>query len=751
MLKTRHGLMWMAASFLSLSWCGHLTAESWSFAPADDAFDPAAGFDLRSLNEHVAGETGFIKRSPDGNDFVLGNGKPAHFWAMNIGTGADKDDDLTHEARFLAKRGVNLVRIFLNLDPDMKLNPNAGVDEVNRAQIEKAWRTEAAMKKEGIYTLISPFWPTAKVAPSWNIPGHQSLWGVLFTDSTLQKGYHAWLKALFTEPNPHTGIPLAKDPAVAVIQVVNEDSLLFWTMVGFYNEKGEPYDQMRTKFATWAVKKHGSLAKALADWGNTAAPGDASDQNQLGFLQVWETTSNPGGPKGARVADQIEFITETQRDFYHATETYMREELGCKQLINASNWRPAEPVTQFDAERYSYSSNEVMAVNRYMSTTHLGPDGGWAIDVGDRYSNLSCTLSPTSLPLCAKQPVGFPFIITESSWVMPNLYQSEGPMMIAAYSALTGVSGYFWFTSGSRNWDDAVWPWGKCYKWNGSTPMEVGQFPAAALMFREGDITRGKVAVHEERGLSDIWTGKSPILAEEAGYDPNRDANLPASSSIKTTVNPMAFLVGRVEVVYGGNPAKSTVADLSHFIDAEKKTISSITGQEHIDYGRGLCTVDAPKAQGAAGFLGAVGAVALGDVTISCTNHYATILVVSMDGNPIHTSAKLLVQIGTTCRPTDWKDHAEDFVVDDKTGRKESGFVVDSFGKVPWSVENGEGSLVVRNALLTQATALDANGMPSGEEAKISVDQGAVQVQLPEHALYLILSQTTKSGASSTR
>jgi hypothetical protein len=317
-------------------------------------------------------------------------------------------------------------------------------------------------------------------------------------------------------------------------------------------------------------------------------------------------------------------------------------------------------------------------------------------------------------------------------------------MMIAAYSALTGVSGYFWFTSGSRNWDAAVWPWGKCYKWNGSTPMEVGQFPAAALMFRQGDIARGKVAVHEERDLNDIWTGKSPILAEEAGYDPNRDANLPSTSSIKTTVDPMAFLVGRVEVAYGGNPAKNTVVDLSHYIDTTTKTISSITGQERIDYGRGLCTVDAPRAQGAAGFLGAVGRVILSDVTITCTNHYATIIVVSMDGKPIHSSARLLVQIGTTCRPTDWQDHAQDIVVDDKTGRTEPGYVVDSFGKVPWSVENGEGSIVIRNPLLTQASVLDANGMPSGDVATTSVDQAAVQVPLPEHALYLMVSQKTK-------
>ena len=41
--------------------------------------------------------------------------------------------------------------------------------------------------------------------------------------------YKSWLRRLYTEPNPYTGIPLKDDPAVAIIQIQNEDSLLFYT------------------------------------------------------------------------------------------------------------------------------------------------------------------------------------------------------------------------------------------------------------------------------------------------------------------------------------------------------------------------------------------------------------------------------------------------------------------------------------------------------------------------------------------
>ena len=53
------------------------------------------------------------------------------------------------------------------------------------------------------------------------------------------------------------------------------------------------------------------------------------------------------------------------------------------QLINAGNWRTADATRLNDAERWSYTANEVIAVNRYYDPVHLGPDRGWRIDRGD--------------------------------------------------------------------------------------------------------------------------------------------------------------------------------------------------------------------------------------------------------------------------------------------------------------------------------------------------------------------------------
>jgi hypothetical protein len=717
-------------------------ADGWAFAPPEDTFSADAQLDLRSLNEKVAGESGFVGLSKDGNHFVFGNGKPARFWCIN--GGAEKADDLAHEARFLAKHGVNMIRLHMQLSP----GDNSKVTDVNHKQIEQIWREVAAMKKEGIYCTISPYWASCGLKPSWGIQGHNEAWGVLFCDATLQSGYKAWLKALYTETNPLTGKSLAQDPAVAVIQLQNEDSLLFWTMIGFLNQKGQPYDELRKTFGDFAVKKYGSLDKAKAAWGGEAAPGDEFDKGLAGFYQVWEITNNPGGPKGERVADQIECWTRVMYDFNTAMQKYLREELGCKQLINAGNWRVADIIKQFDAERYSYTANQVMAVNRYMGGIHLGENCGWAIEPGSHFTNQSMTLDPTALAINTKQVVGHPMLITESDWVLPDLYQSEGPLLIASYSSLTGVDGYYWFASGSREWDTPIAPWGKFFKWEVSTPMGVGLFPAAALIYRNGYVKFGDTVVHEERELTDIWHEKMPIIAEEAGYDPNRDAAIPVKSSIKTTVNPLAFLAGRVEVVYGGDPVNSKVANLKKYIDEQKKIVTSTTGEEKLDYGNGLFTLNTPKAQAAAGFLNKAGTIKLDDVTITSTNPYATIMAVSLDGKALKDSSKVLVQIGTTQRTTGWQEHEEEFETDANTHAKVKGFRVDAIGANPWKVEDAHGTLVIKNAKLATATILDPNGMPAGEAQATSAD-GAYTLTLPPKALYVILGekQSEKSSA----
>jgi len=711
---------------------------TWAFTPARDAFASEALLDLRPLNEAAAGQAGFVRRSADGADFVLGDGTPARFWAITSFYKNERDAaKLAHHARWLAKRGVNMVRLFGNLNA----GEGSQLTDINTDERDGTWRAVAAFKKEGIYAMVMPFWShsiNGKHLAGWGVPGgDQPPSGLLFFDETMQRGYQAWLKQLLDPVNPHTGIRLADDPAIAVIQLQNEDSLLFWTAQGIV---GEQLRRLEKRFGDFLAAKHGSLAQAFAAWG-TAEPSDLQFQDngvddatagRAALYITWELTQTRTGYKARRLADQLQFLGETMHAFNAGMAKYLREELGCKQLINAGNWKTADEVRLNDVERWSYTAADVVAVNRYYTGIHTGPRSGWDFDAGDLFTDASALLDPRSSPLNIKQVAGFPFLITESGWVQPSRYLTEGPFLTAAYSSLTGIDGLYWLGIG----DGDEWQHGPG-KWRVGVPHVVGQFPAAALMFRTRAIAQGEPVVHEERTMQDLWERRDPLIAEDKSFDPNRDRGTGgAASQLAAGVDPLAFLVGPVQVRYGGDPAKSTVADLARFIDPVAKTVRSNTGQIALDHGRGLCTVDTPTAQGATGFMSRFPSIALSDVTVRSGNEYATISTVAMDGEPIQRSAKLLVQIGTTVRTTGWKD--EDATFTDDAKNPVQGKRIVAVGAPPWRVTDIHASLTVRNPRLATATLLDANGM-AVRDLPVTRTGEQLTLELPAEAMYVVL------------
>ena len=109
------------------------------------------------------------------------------------------------------------------------------------------------------------------------------------------------------------------------------------------------------------------------------------------------------------------------------------------------------------------------------------------------------------------------------------------------------------------------------------------------MIFRQGLVEAGKPAVVEHRRLEDLWERKTPIISEESGWDPNRDkGNITLSSSVKTAVDPLAYLVGAVrEWFMAAIQPRRRVADLARCIDRKNKVVRSLTGQIETDYGRG--------------------------------------------------------------------------------------------------------------------------------------------------------------------
>ena len=239
------------------------------------------------MNERRAGEGGYIA-AKDGRFVHSKTGQPVRFWGVN-GPASKEVDGFRRDAKVLAKRGVNLVRTQLEcFDPD---------GNVDKAAVASTLEMVKALADEGIYTHFSVYFPL-KFNPKPDNPwikgydGNTHAFAALYFNREFQKHYWALCQALLQTPRKSDGVRLANDPALAGIEIINEDSYLFWT----FDPKNIPDPQLRiveAQFGTWLKTQYGSLATAMKRWGSAANPRDNLREGRMtrepvGLLQSQE-------------------------------------------------------------------------------------------------------------------------------------------------------------------------------------------------------------------------------------------------------------------------------------------------------------------------------------------------------------------------------------------------------------------------------------------------------------------------------
>jgi hypothetical protein len=687
----------------------------WSFEPAADTFAPTALLDLRPLNEKRAGEHGFLQAKGDG--FADGAGKPISFYAVNTGMPELDDAQLDYFAARLAKVGVNMVRIH-GLPAD-----RGGSDPfaINPRRLDRLHYLQAALAKQGIYTYLSSFFPLwMEIKPSDGIPGYENLankhpFGLDFFDPRFQELHRAWLKQVLTAKNPYSGSTLATDPALGMVEIINEDSLFFWT----FSEKNVGATQwaaLEARFAAWLAKRYGSLAKARESWQGDAHAHDGADR--AGLADPWAMTAeglakaSPG--RAARIRDQVRFYGEVQRGWYADTTAWLRAECGVKCPVSGSNWTTADNRTLGLIERWTYTGAGIIDHHGYFGGKHDGDGAGWSIRAGHTFTDRCALLEPAELPIKSLQIAGAPNILTEIAWLKPNRYIADNQPVISSYAALQGLDAVFTFAIPGGNWasDGAG-------VFTLPMPGELGQFPAAALQFRRGDLTPGETVVRQVVAGDGLWALDGKGLGEGTNADSRTTGAVQHNES---AYDPLAFYAGRVETSFAAD-AKPVAMDLAKAIDHGAKTITSTTGQLRWDWGQGVLRIDSPRSQAVSGFLAKAGPVKLGTVTIASPLEYGTVWVISLDGLPLATSKRILVQAFS----------------DEKLfgAKSENGRVIDT-GKAPINVRDLAGTVTLPGALA--GSVLDGHGYPTGPAAVASAD-GSTTLTLARDAIYTVLTR----------
>lgn len=303
----------LTASIASAQGIGIVDGIPYTFDRADTAISPH----LPAFPDLPAGSNGFLWSDGEGS-FTFGDGKPARFFGVSLQWSACFPDSLqaiTVAAR-LRKLGVNLVR-FQFMDNAFNwggwatfLDEASGFRSIHPERMKRFDWFVYQLKMRGIYIYLPLQSSRAPLASDGLGPAADStLWlskELNFLYPAARATNQLIAQLLLNHVNPHTGVAYKSEPAIAMIEVVDQGSLISMYRQGLTEYRAGEYGlsyrnsrRLDTLYADFLKKKYSSTAALDAAWRITPPPGGFPNLVQEGsfegdFSQVWDIQAYDG-------------------------------------------------------------------------------------------------------------------------------------------------------------------------------------------------------------------------------------------------------------------------------------------------------------------------------------------------------------------------------------------------------------------------------------------------------------------------
>lgn len=405
-----------------------------------------------------AGARGFLGIK-DGR-FVFEDGTTVRFWATNFGVADNWRPEAESAAAVerIRRLGFNMVRLH-HLDAGWAKESlfdetKDHTQSFEPGRLDRFFRMLAQLREAGVYYYLDLL-VTRKFKSGDGVRDAEALeYGAKIAGHfnrrliELQKDY---AKQILTTVNPHTGLKLADDPALALVGIINESSLFLQGAVGSYEQLPKSYiEELNGLYAAWREK------------------------NQLPPV----TESVPALLKN-QDANVVAFLRETQDAYYMEMQTFLRDELGVKVPIIGSNFQ------EVVADALSNATLDVYDVHVYWDH----PQGGWSADAPISNTPLVGALDTRSNPfnkIASQRFAGMPLFVSEWQTCWPNETQFEGPLLFSTVASLQGWEGLALFGLSEPDWSPKM----TGVFASGQRPNATVATATAALIFRRDDITR---------------------------------------------------------------------------------------------------------------------------------------------------------------------------------------------------------------------------------------------------------------------
>ena len=596
-------------------------------------------------------EAGAKGRVTSAGERLIYDGKPIKFWGVNNCFANCAPDQATADRRadLYARLGINSVRLHKYADGSgwAGILKKGSITEFDKKGLERMDYFIAALKKRGIFVKLSASFGSPSIGgKDWDRIPYAKEWGpkpkgnkrlrtgagAIYISKELQDLQIEQMKALLNHKNPYTGLTYAEDPAIALIELVNEESALFFGTIKQLKQMKTPRKAIAKQFTAWLLKRYGSKEAILERWGGDGMIGTFKAE---GFgNETFEELVPAGNPwfwdpdiladsqksRAPRLYDAALFLKELQDQYYDRYSKEIRA-IGYDGELMASNWQAGRGTSHF----YNlHSDARIGLIDRH---NYFGGA-----------SSMITVAGGGSLSSGMQQVAGRPFSLSEWIHVYPNQWGVEGPAIIAAYGmGLQDWDISYMFQNGDKGTYTS--PLGSNNKWDIMAPQVAAVFPAVARHIRRFDVKPADLQIPLNVHLDSLHSGK-------VGFDDKTEQAYDIKLFNNDKVPARSLAVGKVSINYTDEFKETPVFD----VDAHKKNgaLQSSTGElqwfEGQTHDSGYFTMNTAATKAVVGFAGGR-EQALGDVTITSHSPYAAIYLSAQSKNGTIASDKRLVLV----------------------------------------------------------------------------------------------------------
>jgi hypothetical protein len=584
------------------------------FGPADPTTWPmditdwrTSPVDLSFLNrpEIPAGKRGFLRAV--GERLVFQDGTVARFWGTNLTAYAlftTSRDGTRQQARRLSQLGFNLVRIHHHDSPWVNPNifgPSYAPDTrtLAAASLEKLDWWIKCLKDEGIYVFldlhtmralktgdkIDSFAEIAKGKPEADLKGYN------YVNGSIRQAMQDFARDYLDHLNTHTGIRYRDEPAIAGVQITNENDLTHHFGNYLLPDKNVPahtaiyMDEARQFADAWGLSRD-------ATW------------------HSWEY-----GPSKL-------FLNDLEYRFNTVMFNDLRNRGVKVPIVTTSTWG-SMPLSSLPA----LTAGNIIDVHSYGGIGEL-----------ERSPLYSPTLAGW---IAAAQLAGRPLSVTE--WnveAFPAPDRHTAPLFMAGTASLQGWDAIMQYAYSQAAMDSVSVP----SNWHAySDPSLIATLPAAALLYRQGHVRESAVTYAftptPAQLFNQMLSPATSIALRTAAEKGKLVVVLPA-------VRELPWLLPGVV------PAGATVITNPQqaLLPANAAAAASDTGEVQRNWEQGIYTINTPRTQAAMGWIGGR-SIQLADVAFDIGTRNATVAVQALDGQPLRSSRNILISLGARSVP----------------------------------------------------------------------------------------------------